>query len=110
MAWVSYSFAPRSACPMDGLLTFSNLPLQKLAQSHDDALVLTLEVERHLIKPILVDPGYATDLLYLPALFRLGYKLDNLPNSGRALVGFNSMLTHSLGEIVLPISTGPDTT
>ena len=62
------------------------------------------------MKHILIDPGSAADLLNLPALIRLGYKPDNLRNLGRVLVGFNSMLTHSLGEIVLPLSTGPVTT
>ena len=61
------------------------------------------------MKCILVDPGSAVDLLYLPALVRLGYKSDNLLNLGRILVGFNGTQTHSLGEIVLPISTGPIT-
>ena len=61
------------------------------------------------MKRILVDSGSATDLLYLPALIRLTYKLNNLSNLERVLVGFNGTLTHSLGEIVLPISTGPVT-
>ena len=61
------------------------------------------------MKHILVDPGNAARILYLPPLIRLGYKLDNLRNPGRVLVGFKGMLTHSLGEIVLPISVGPVT-
>ena len=58
------------------------------------------------MKRILVDPGYAVDLLYLAALIRLGYKLDNLHNPRRVLVRFNVMLNHLLGEIMLPISAG----
>ena len=58
------------------------------------------------MKLILVDSGNATDLLYLPALIGLGYKSDNLWNSRRVLVEFNGMLTHLLGKLVLPISTG----
>ena len=77
---------------------------------HYDALVLTLEVIQHLMKQILVDPNSATDLLYLSALLRLGYKPDSLHSSKRVLVGFNGSQTSSLGEIVLPISVGPITT
>ena len=58
------------------------------------------------MKHILVDPGNAASLVYLPPLIRLGYKLDNLLYLGRVLVGFNGMLTHSPREIVLPISVG----
>ena len=61
------------------------------------------------MKRILVDSSTTTDLLYLPSLIRLGYKPVNLRNSGRDLVGFNGTLTHSLREIVLPISVGPIT-
>ena len=61
------------------------------------------------MKRILVDPGSAADLLYLPALLRLGYKRDNLCNPGKVFVGFNELQTSSLGEIVLPDSVGPVT-
>ena len=107
MAEVSYKFAPTSAQPVDGLLTFFKSPLKLLVQPHDDAFVLTLEVGQHLMKRILVNPGSAADLLYLPAMIRLGYKTDNLHNSGRVLVWSNGTLTHSLGEIVLPILARP---
>ena len=77
---------------------------------HYDMLVLILEVEKHLMKRILVDLCGVTDLLYLPALLRLGYKPDSLRNLRRILVGFNGSLTSSLGEIVLPVIVGPVTT
>ena len=102
---VNYSFASGSARPVDGLLTFLEFSLLQLAHPHDDALVLTLEVGRHLMRRILIDLGSATDHLNLPALIRLGYKPDNLRNLGRVPIEFNGTHTHSLGEIVLPIST-----
>ena len=58
------------------------------------------------MKRILVDLGNAADILYLPALLRLGYKPDRLCNPGRVLVGFNGSHTNSLGEIVLPVLAG----
>ena len=62
------------------------------------------------MKCILVDPASIVDLLYLLALIWLDYKPDNLHNSRRVLVEFNSMQTHLLWEIVLLISAGPVTT
>ena len=61
------------------------------------------------MKRILVDPGSVVNLLYLPALLRLGYKPDNLQNTRRVLVGFNGSQTNSLREIVLLVSVGPVT-
>ena len=91
MAGVSYSFSPGRARPINGLLTFSKSSLQQLAQPHDHAIVLTLEVRRHLMKRILVDSGSVADRLYLPTLIQLNHKLDNLCNSGRVLIEFNGM-------------------
>ena len=107
MIGINYIFALGSARPVDGLLTFSESSLWQFAQPNDNALVLVLEVGRHFMKRILVDPGSVADLLYLPALIWLGYMPDNLRNPGRVLVGFNGTQTHSLGEIVVPISMGP---
>ena len=83
--------------------------MRQMAQPHDDALVVTLEVGRHLMKCMLIGLGSVVDLLYLLALVWLGYRLDNLCNLGRILVGFNGTQTQSLGEIVLPILEGPVT-
>ena len=104
---VNYSFTPGSARPIDGLLTFLESSLRQLAQPHDEVLVLTLEVGPYLMKCMLIDPGSAVDLLYLPARIRLGYKSNNLCNPGRILVGFNGTQTQSLGEILLLILTSP---
>ena len=96
MVGVNYNFAPGSARHVDELLTFLESSLRQLAQPHDDALVLTLDVRRDLMKRILVDPGSAADLLYLPTLIWLGYKPNNLRNPRRILVKFNGTQTHSL--------------
>ena len=89
VARVNFSFAPSSIRPIERVITFSEYSLIHLSIPHHDALVLTLEVGRHLMKQILVDLGNAADLLYLPALLRLGYKPYNLYNLGRVLVNFN---------------------
>ena len=74
---------------------------------HCDALVLTLEVGKHLMKQILVDIGSTADLLYLPALLHLSYKPNGLRDPIRILVGFNGSQTGSLGEIVLSVLVRP---
>ena len=109
MAGVNYSFALSSIQPIDELITFSESSLRHLSMPHYDALVLTLEVRKHLMKRILVYLGSATDLLYFPPVLRLGYNLDNLYNLGRVLVDCNGSQTNLLGEILLPISIGPFT-
>ena len=80
MAIIHYSFAPNSVRPIDGTVTFFECPLRQLSMPHDDALVLTLEIEGHLIKRILIDHGSVADLLYLPAVIWLGYNLTSSGN------------------------------
>ena len=109
VAGANCSFTPSNIRPIDGVITLTESHIRKLSMAHDDALVLTFEVGKHLIKHILVDPSSSTDLLYLPALLCLSYKLDNLHNPGRVSIGFNGSQTSSLGEVVLPISIGPVT-
>ena len=99
----NYSFGPSSIQPIGGLITFSESPLRQLYMPHYDALVLTLEVGKHLMKRILVDPGSVASVLYLLALLYASYKPNNL-NLERVLVDFNGLQTNSLGKIVLPIS------
>ena len=103
---INYSFASSSIRPIDEIITFSESPISQLSMLHDDALVLTLEIGKHLMKRILIDPGSAIDLLHLPALLHLGYKPENLHNPGRVSVGFNRSQTNSLGEIVFPVLVG----
>ena len=106
---VNYNFSLSNNHPINGLITFSEVPLRQLSMPHDDALILILEVGKHLMKRILVDPGSAADLLYLPTL-RLGYKPDNLRDPRRVLVSFNGLQMNSMGETVLPVLIGPITT
>ena len=109
MAGVNYIFTQSSIQPIDGVISFSESTLRDLSISHHEALVLTLEVRRHLMKWILVDHGSAVDLLYLPFLLHLGYKLNNLRNPGRVLARFKGSQTNALGEIVQSILVGPIT-
>ena len=108
-AEVNYSFSPSTTCLIDGIITFFEAPLRKLFMPHDDALILTLEVGKHLMKRILVDPSSVADLLYLPTLLCLGYKPNNLREPRRVLIGFNGSQTNSIGEIVFPVLIGPIT-
>ena len=61
------------------------------------------------MKQILDYLGSAADLLCPPTFLFLGYRLDNLCNLERVLIGFNGSQTNLLGEIVLPVSVGPVT-
>ena len=106
MAGVIYIFAPSSIRPIDEVITFTGSLVRKLSMPHEDALVITLEVRKHLMKLILVDPSSATDLLYLLARLCLSDKQDNLRNLGSVLVGFNELQSKSLGEMVLLVTAG----
>ena len=50
VAKINHSFAPSSIQPFNKIITFFESPLRKFSMPHDDALVLTLEVGKHLMK------------------------------------------------------------
>ena len=106
---IHYSFSLSIIQHIDGTITFFESPLQQLFTPYNYALILTVEVGNHLMRHILVNLGSAFDLLYLLALLRLVYKLDNLHNPGRMLIDFNGTQTKLLREIVLLVIAGPVT-
>ena len=57
----------------------------------------------------LVNPGNATDLLYLLSFKQMRVPLDHLSSAGRILFGFNGATTLTVGDIAFPIRAGPVT-
>ena len=58
---------------------------------------------------VLVDPGSASELLYLPALTQMKVSLSHLSLAGRVLSGFNGSTTLTVGDIALSVKAGPVT-
>ena len=59
------------------------------------------------MKRILVYLGSLVDLLQMSVYKQMCYSPSTLENPGCLLPGFNGATTTSLGDVVLPIQTGP---
>jgi metal-dependent hydrolase (beta-lactamase superfamily II) len=62
---------------------------------HDDAIVLSLKVNNHRVKRVLVDTGGSANILYLNVLKKMGYSVKNLKRVQTLLVGFTGDTLYS---------------
>lgn len=94
---------------MDNIITFPPVDLNRVLQSHEDALILKLGIGDFDVRGILVDPGSSANLLQILAYRQIGLLPSVLENPRQILSGFNGVSTTSLGDVVLPIQAGPVT-
>lgn len=64
-------------------------------QSHDDTLVVTLQIGGYDVKRVLVDQGNGAEIMYPDLYNRLNLKLEDLEKYDSTLVGFD-------GRTVIP--------
>nr|XP_023924338.1 uncharacterized protein LOC112035738 [Quercus suber] len=85
-------------------ITFDDDNLEGTIQPHDDALVVTAQINGFLMKRVMVDQGSGADVMY-PDLFRgLGLKNEELLKCSTPLVGFDGKVVISKGKISLPVN------
>ena len=48
---------------MDGTITFPSINANRVLQSHEDVLILTLGISKFDVRKVLIDPGNSADLL-----------------------------------------------
>ena len=90
------------------MLGFSDEDKIGSIQPHDDALVVTLRIERFDVKRVLVNQGSAVEVMY-PNLYRgLNLKPEDLTVYDSPLVSFEGKIVTPRGQIRLPIQTGLD--
>jgi len=76
-------------------LTFDYDDLEGTIQPHDDALVVTAQINGFLVKRVIIDQGSGADVMY-PNLFKgLGLKNEDLSKYDTPLVEFD-------GKVVIP--------
>ncbi|XP_034680117.1 uncharacterized protein LOC117910172 [Vitis riparia] len=95
--------------PIDGTITFPPVDPMRILRPHRDALILSLGIDKFDVRRILIDPGSSADLVQASVISHMGHNLVGLENPGRVLSGFNGASTISLGDIVLPVQSGPVT-
>ena len=75
-------------------------------QSHDDSLVITLQIGGYDVKRVMVDQGSAAEIMY-PDLYKgLNLKAEGLTPYSSPLVSFERKIIIPKGQIRLPVQTG----
>ena len=106
---VQCNFSEGNVRSIDDTITFPPIGANRVLQTHENALILTLGVSGFDVRGVLVDPGGSVDLLQMLAYKQMSYSPSALENLGRLLSGFNGAMTTSLGDVVLLIQAGPIT-
>ena len=89
--------------PIDSLISFPPVNLNRIIVPHYDALVLTLCINSFNVHRVLIDPGSVTNLLQLPAFEQIKLSSRMLNLARRILSGFNGATTTTLGDASLPM-------
>ena len=76
-------------------ISFSEEEKVGTIQSHDDALVITLRIERYDVKRVMVDQGSRVEIMYPDLYNGLGLKPKDLTAYDSPLVSFD-------GKVVIP--------
>ncbi|KAG7599517.1 Retrotransposon gag domain [Arabidopsis suecica] len=84
-------------------ICFDSSDTQGLTGSHDDALVITLDVANFEVTRCLIDTGSSVDLIFLSTLQRMGISKADIIGPPAPLVAFTSDTSMSLGNIKLPV-------
>ncbi|GAV80414.1 LOW QUALITY PROTEIN: hypothetical protein CFOL_v3_23875, partial [Cephalotus follicularis] len=88
------------------VISFYEIDYEGVRLSHDDPVVVTLQVE---MKRILIDSGNSMDILYKHAFDQLRIPTDQLRPMKTPLVGFVGEMVHPRGSIDLPVVAGMTT-
>ncbi|KAG5553475.1 hypothetical protein RHGRI_011374 [Rhododendron griersonianum] len=87
-------------------ITFTERDLEGLSLPHSDALVLSIPLQRKMVRRVLVDQGSSAEILFYSAFKALGLSKDRLSPVDAPLVGFTGIPVYPLGKIMLPVYAG----
>ena len=71
---------------------------------HDDALVVTAQINGFIVKRVLIDQGSGADVMYSDLFKGLGLKNEDLLKYDTPLVGFDGRVVIPEGQISLPMN------
>ena len=94
---------PRVDNPIIG---FSEEDARRLHHPHDDAVVISIQVEDYNTYHVLVDNGSSVDILYYPTFQQMRIDRERLVPTNAPLVGFRGTKVYPLGMITLPVTIG----
>ena len=87
----------------EGTLSFNNEEAEGISQPHNDALVISILLNKVQVKRVLVDPGSSANIIRSRVVEQLGLQNQIVP-AARVLNGFNMASETTKGEIILPVN------
>jgi len=100
------SFIPKMARIDNPIIEFSKEDAQCLHHSHDNALVVSIQVGDYNTHRVLVDNGSSANILYYLTFQQMRIDRERLVPTNSLLVGFRGTKVYPLGIITLPITVG----
>lgn len=79
--------------------------MEGTSQPHDDALVVTSQIGRFLVKRVMIYQGSGTEIMYLDLYKGLGLKRKDLSRYDTPLIGFDGRIMTPKGQIKLLVLT-----
>ena len=97
---------PRIAQRESPTVGFSEEDARRLHHPHDDALVISIQIEDYNMHRVLIDNGSLADILYYPALQQMGISRERLVPTNAPLVSFGGTRVLPLGAVTLSVMVG----
>ena len=97
---------PKIARRESPIIRFSEEDARHLHHPHDDALVVSIQVEDYNMHRVLVNNGSSVDILYYPAFQQMGIDRERLILTNAPLVSFGGTRVLPLGAVTLSIVVG----
>ena len=91
---------------LDTSITFSDSDLEGCQHPHDDPLVVRAVVANKTVHRVLVDNGSSADIIFVPALDKMGIGREKLDPVNTHLRGFSGEKVLHLGSIQLVLTLG----
>ncbi|XP_060190499.1 uncharacterized protein LOC132619684 [Lycium barbarum] len=84
------------------VITFNREDAENIAHPHNFALVISVNINKFLVKCILIDPSSSANIIQWKVLEQMSL-LDQIVPAVRVLNGFNMASEMTKGEIILPV-------
>ena len=100
------SFILKMAQVDNPIIGFLKEDARRLHHPHNDALVVSIQVEDYNTHRVLVDNGSSADILYYPAFQQIRIERERLIPANAPLIGFGGTRVYPFNVVTLPVTVG----
>ncbi|KAK3000809.1 hypothetical protein RJ639_022457 [Escallonia herrerae] len=103
---VNLTQGPAKRPKVPATISFDDTDLEEVLTPHDDALVISLQIDAYVIKRILVDTGSSADILFEEAFSQMKISRERIRPVSSPLYGFTEASAPVEGVIPLTVVAG----